>query len=186
MEMMFEKNYYADNKITCVFGSDRRWMKISNYSYHEGIDYSNMNMQKIEIRNLISGVFSRFGNKEKSYGKYVELKHNLKFIGGADENFYSRYCHLRNHNTFSGFVKYGEKLGIMGTTGNSTGVHLHLQFMQYGVIKDEMTDLLRDIIKTMDLGNKAIYYTWQFGNLYISPILLMNYIKKIQKVNEVK
>ena len=52
---------------------------------------------------------------------YVEIK-------TSDGNFLVQYGHLSEIYVSSGdTVKKGQKIGRMGTTGNSTGVHLHLE-----------------------------------------------------------
>jgi murein DD-endopeptidase MepM/ murein hydrolase activator NlpD len=54
------------------------------------------------------------------YGKYVEVEH-----GNAIQ---TRYGHLSAMNVISGQrVKQGEIIGFMGSTGRSTGSHLHYE-----------------------------------------------------------
>jgi len=53
-----------------------------------------------------------------SAGNYIIVKH--------DNGFYSYYLHLNQILVKSGDnVALGQVIGKMGTTGNSTGVHLH-------------------------------------------------------------
>jgi murein DD-endopeptidase MepM/ murein hydrolase activator NlpD len=56
----------------------------------------------------------------RGYGKYVELEH-----GNAIE---TRYGHMSALNVYSGQrVRKGEIIGYMGSTGRSTGSHLHYE-----------------------------------------------------------
>jgi murein DD-endopeptidase MepM/ murein hydrolase activator NlpD len=56
----------------------------------------------------------------RGYGKYVELEH-----GNAIE---TRYAHMSALNVYAGQrVRKGEILGFMGSTGYSTGSHLHYE-----------------------------------------------------------
>ncbi len=56
----------------------------------------------------------------RGYGKYVELEH-----GNAIE---TRYAHMSALNVYPGQrVRKGEILGFMGSTGYSTGSHLHYE-----------------------------------------------------------
>lgn len=53
-------------------------------------------------------------------GKYIIVTHK--------DGFWTRYCHLSKINVKKGQkVKIGEKIGEAGTTGMSTGVHLHFE-----------------------------------------------------------
>lgn len=58
-----------------------------------------------------------------SYGNRVDIQHN---VGGAA--VISRYAHLLSVAVKNGQqVKKGEKIGVMGNTGRSFGVHLHFE-----------------------------------------------------------
>ena len=53
-----------------------------------------------------------------SLGKYVVIQHA--------NNYYTLYAHLSAHRVAEGqSVSRGQVIGLMGTTGNSTGTHLH-------------------------------------------------------------
>jgi len=56
-------------------------------------------------------------NNFKGYGKYVSIRNR-------DGGFKTEYCHL-SQLVKTGQVKAGEVIGLAGTTGNSTGNHLH-------------------------------------------------------------
>lgn len=60
-----------------------------------------------------------------SYGNLVEIEHGYGYT--------TRYAHLASYNTRAGQrVKRGQCIGYVGTTGGSTGLHLH-----YEVLKDK-------------------------------------------------
>jgi murein DD-endopeptidase MepM/ murein hydrolase activator NlpD len=178
---MFEKNYYNKNRITSYFGENRERMEIPGYTWHEGIDYSGHAGTKLVIKDLFSGKIVREGFNN-IYGNYVEVMHNPKFIGGESEIFYMRYCHLESieKNLPTGLLKYGTKIGIMGNTGHSYGVHLHLDCRQKSVKKGFKTRLLLDIQDNIHFENDEHNFNWQFGNLYINPMLMMKYFAKLQ------
>ena len=53
-----------------------------------------------------------------SLGKYVVIMHA--------NNYYTLYAHLAAHRVSEGqTVSRGQIIGTMGSTGNSTGTHLH-------------------------------------------------------------
>lgn len=53
------------------------------------------------------------------YGKYIKLSHSNGVV--------TLYAHLSRIVADSGSVKQGELIGYMGTTGRSTGCHLHFE-----------------------------------------------------------
>lgn len=65
--------------------------------------------------------------EQNGVGCFVRIKH--------DNGYYTLYYHLKS-NTISvnvgEKVKKGQKLGIIGTTGHSTGIHLHFQIDKGG------------------------------------------------------
>jgi murein DD-endopeptidase MepM/ murein hydrolase activator NlpD len=64
----------------------------------------------------IVGKAERFG----SYGKYIQIEH-----GGEME---TRFAHLSGYNVVAGQrVRKGDLIGYIGSTGRSTGPHLHYE-----------------------------------------------------------
>lgn len=54
------------------------------------------------------------------YGNYVFIRHNF--------GFYTRYAHLMRIFVHEGeHVKQGQEIGLLGTTGLSTGPHVHFE-----------------------------------------------------------
>lgn len=71
---------------------------------------------------------------DSSCGNGVELT-------GEDGALYT-YCHFDSHAVESGPVAVGTKLGATGTTGDSTGPHLHLQIKTDGTLRCPQNMLL--------------------------------------------
>ena len=70
------------------------------------------------------GVVS-FTGVRSGYGNVVEIDH-----GGG---FKTRYAHLQGFNVEVGErVAIGQRIGAMGSTGRSTGVHLHYEIWVNG------------------------------------------------------
>lgn len=60
-----------------------------------------------------------------SWGNYVLIYH--------DQTYTTRYAHLSSFSVGSGeYVSRGQMIGREGSTGNSTGPHLHFEVYQYG------------------------------------------------------
>lgn len=83
-------------------------------SFHNGIDLISDNLDLLAVDGG-EVVMSEF---HASYGNVVFIKHGDKYAG---------YAHMRDTPLVrvGDKVEKGQKIGTMGTTGDSTGVHLH-------------------------------------------------------------
>lgn len=83
-------------------------------------------MQGMDDKNVCAiadGVVESVNAHGKSYGKHVCIKH-------AD-GMVSLYAHLSSVAVKVGqSIKIGQKVGVMGATGNASGAHLHLELHQ--------------------------------------------------------
>jgi len=89
------------------------------YHFHNGIDFINPGVSDAPIFAAASGtvVFSGWAG---GYGNHIIIQH--------DETTFSAYAHNRVNLVRRGDeVEMGDVIAIMGTTGNSTGVHLHFE-----------------------------------------------------------
>ena len=77
-----------------------------------------------------SGYVQVAGWSSGGYGNYVIIYHGKM----SDGNQYSTlYGHMRSVATSAGkYVQQGEIIGYVGSTGNSTGNHLHLEVWKGG------------------------------------------------------
>lgn len=95
--------------------------------YHRGIDIVNDSGNNI-VRSIEAGEIIYVGWKEK-YGNRVEVDHMNGFI--------STYSHLSKMGVELGEqVVNGNKIGMMGNTGKSTGRHLHFEILYNGIKVD--------------------------------------------------
>lgn len=101
------------------------------HSFHSGVDLSAKLNDK--VYNLLDGIVTRVGWRG-NLGCAVEVYHpypNVKTICG----------HLNAYSVLPGmFVQRGQVLGYAGTTGRSTGVHLH-----YTVIRADTKDYIEPL-----------------------------------------
>ncbi|NHN32249.1 M23 family metallopeptidase [Paenibacillus agricola] len=103
------------SKVSSTFGY--RWGAL-----HKGIDLTSSNKT---ILASDTGKVSFTGNGG-GYGNYIIIDH----LNG----YKTLYGHLSSIQTSVGqIVEKGEKIGIMGSTGNSTGVHLHFEVIRNDV-----------------------------------------------------
>ena len=95
---------------------------------HAGIDFAAP--AGTPIYAAASGYVQVAGWSSGGYGNYVIIYHGKM----SDGNAYSTlYGHMRSVATSAGkYVKQGELIGYVGSTGNSTGNHLHLEVWKGG------------------------------------------------------
>ena len=95
---------------------------------HAGMDFAAASGTPIYA--AASGYVQVAGWSSGGYGNYVIIYHGKM----SDGNTYSTlYGHMKSVATSAGkYVKQGELIGYVGTTGNSTGNHLHLEVWQGG------------------------------------------------------
>ncbi len=98
-------------------GFGMRWGKM-----HRGHDWAGPSGTPILATG--DGVVT-FARRHAGYGKMVKIKH--------DFGFETRFAHLSRFRVKEGQrVSRGERIGDMGSTGNSTGTHLHYEIRTYG------------------------------------------------------
>jgi murein DD-endopeptidase MepM/ murein hydrolase activator NlpD len=76
-----------------------------------------------------------FAGWDGSYGRKIVIEH--------EDGTRTWYCHLSSFTRTTGYVTTGELIGRVGSTGNSTGPHLHLEVHVDGVAVNPMTFLRR-------------------------------------------
>ena len=109
-------------RITSKFGY--RTNPVSgNYGFHTGIDLAAE--EGTPVAASFYGRVIETGNSDV-WGKYVLMEHS--------ENFRTYYCHLSEIYADEGAViRQGETIGLVGSTGWSTGPHLHFEVRINGV-----------------------------------------------------
>ena len=95
---------------------------------HAGIDFAAPGGTPIYA--AASGYVQVAGWSTGGYGNYVIIYHGKM----SDGNTYTTlYAHMRSVATSAGkYVNQGDLIGYVGTTGNSTGNHLHLEVWKGG------------------------------------------------------
>lgn len=115
-------------KITFPYGAiDTDYLS----GYHQGIDMGNS--QNPNVYSINTGVVSYAGweninNQKQGFGLYVSVKFDVTNTG------YKKvyYAHLSKINVSVGQnVSNATILGVMGSTGNSTGPHTHVEIREY-------------------------------------------------------
>ncbi|MBS8265388.1 M23 family peptidase [Mesobacillus boroniphilus] len=104
-----------------------RWSRM-----HKGIDIARPSNYTIKAADNGNVVYA--GNKGDGYGNKIIIDHN--------NGYRTMYAHLASISVNVGqTVSRGSSIGIMGRTGNSTGIHLHFEVYQNGKIIDPLSKL---------------------------------------------
>ncbi len=116
--------------VTSAYGT--RVHPLSGFTqFHAGTDLLAEAAQP--VRAAYDGVVV-FAGWQGGYGKQIELQH--------DAHVSTRYGHLQTWLVDSGTrVKKGQVIGLAGSTGQSTGVHLHFEVRRDGVPLDPESEL---------------------------------------------
>ena len=91
---------------------------------HKGVDFAAKKGTPIFAAG--NGIIE-YAGKNSSYGKYIRIRHN--------NSYKTAYAHLNNFgkNIHKGKrVNQGDIVGYIGSTGNSTGPHLHYEIIYLG------------------------------------------------------
>ena len=105
---------YDNYTITCPYKKKGKLWKLG---YHSGLDLVGKEKQ---VKAICDGTVRVTAYDPKGYGNYVSIQ--------ADDGKRILYCHLDIVSVCIGQrVKEGDVIGIEGSTGNSTGSHLHLE-----------------------------------------------------------
>lgn len=118
-------------RITQLFGENPDYYARWGYLGHNGEDYGHA--CGTNIRLAYDGGLDVKGQEKNGYGNYLRFLHLYNNI-----EFYTYYCHLSVFSVFT-FINYnvGEVIGLVGTTGASTGCHLHFGLRLKNYSKDD-------------------------------------------------
>jgi murein DD-endopeptidase MepM/ murein hydrolase activator NlpD len=110
-------------RLTSGFGNRKH--PIQGYTkMHKGVDFGAPKGTPIMAAG--DGIVERC-NKFGGYGNYICIKH-----GGNTKTAYAHLCRFAKGMKAGKKVKQGSIIGYVGSTGNSTGPHLHFEVIQNG------------------------------------------------------
>lgn len=116
------------SRVTSGFGG-RMHPIAKQFRMHTGVDYAAPT--GTPIRTVGDGVVE-FAGVQRGYGNVVEIKHR--------DGKSTLYAHMHSIAVRKGqSVSQGQNIGTVGSTGWSTGPHLHFEFRVNGVHHDPMT-----------------------------------------------
>lgn len=90
--------------------------------WHAGVDYAGEDGSSVVA---VAGGVVTFAGTRSGYGELVEINHG--------DGYVTRYGHHKKVLVEVGdVVKKGEQIGLMGSTGRSTGPHVHFEVLKNG------------------------------------------------------
>ncbi len=100
---------------------------------HDGIDFAGK--EGSDVLAVAAGVVTWTGSKS-GYGQMVEVSHG--------DGYVTRYAHNKQNLVAPGdVVRKGEPIALMGSSGRSTGAHVHYEVFKHGRSVDPSSYLRR-------------------------------------------
>lgn len=123
-------------RISSQFVSSRKHPVTGQWRAHKGIDLAASTGTPVET--VGDGVVT-FAGTNGGYGKFIKINHGQGFV--------TAYAHLSKINVKKGArVTQGQLIGAVGTTGVSTGPHLHYEMYKNGnVVHPFNTSVPKDV-----------------------------------------
>lgn len=131
--------------ITATFGQQGKcWA-----NNHKGVDFTAKNKN---IYSTCSGTVRVVAYDAAGWGKYISI--------GDDDGRRHIYCHLQTCAVSEGDnIIAGQHIGVMGSTGNSTGVHLHYQM-------NDASNAVQNVAEYLGIPNEKGKYNSEDFNMY--------------------
>jgi murein DD-endopeptidase MepM/ murein hydrolase activator NlpD len=102
-------------------------------AFHRGLDFAGP--AGAEVVAVASGVVT-YSKERFGYGKCVEINHGNGYV--------TRYAHNQRVLVQAGdTVQKGQPIALIGSTGRSTGPHLHFEVLKQGRAVDPMSFVKR-------------------------------------------
>ncbi len=103
---------------------------------HKGIDFAGP--VKTDIVATGDGIIKQVKTNLGGYGKVITIDHGFGYV--------TRYAHLSAFKVKKGDkVKRGQVIGLLGTTGRSTGPHVHYEVILRGIPKNPVHYFFQDM-----------------------------------------
>ena len=157
-------------KVTSSFSKKRKHPVLGYTRAHKGVDFRAPTGTPIPAAGAGRVVARSFN---RGHGNYVKIRHN-----GSFETLYAHMSRFAKNVKVGTNVKQGQIIGYAGSTGMSTGPHLHYEIIKNGVHVNPMTVKLpaisnlgkQDKHKFLDyreILDEAIHQLEKYPNLFI-------------------
>ena len=132
-------------KITSKFSKNRKHPVLGYTRAHKGVDFRASTGTPIPAAGA-GRVVARSYNR--GHGNFVKIRHN-----GSFETLYAHMSKFAKGVNVGTTVRQGQTIGYVGSTGYSTGPHLHYEIIKNGVHVNPMTVKL-PAISNLDKADK--------------------------------
>ena len=139
-------------KITSSFSGSRKHPVLGFTRAHKGVDFRAPTGTPIPAAGA-GRVVARSYNR--GHGNYVKIRHN-----GTFETLYAHMSRFAKGVNVGTVVRQGQIIGYAGSTGLSTGPHLHYEVIKNGVHVNPMTVKL-PAIDNLDAKNKPLFMEYK-------------------------
>lgn len=110
----------------------------NRYIEHKGLDFGARTGDPVYATGNGEITISEQGEAKRSYGQQIVIDHGF--------GYKTRYAHLSRRLVTEGqYVKRGELIGYVGSSGGSTGPHLHYEVLYMGNNVDPINYFRRDM-----------------------------------------
>lgn len=124
-----------------IEGADFAWPTVGGYvssgvgqrwgAFHKGVDIARTNHRELPPILAVKDGVIESARYSSSYGNVIVIDH------GA--GLKTKYAHMSSMVVKAGDkIKQGEQIGVMGNTGDSQGVHLHLEVTEDGLLQNPL------------------------------------------------
>jgi murein DD-endopeptidase MepM/ murein hydrolase activator NlpD len=138
------------SRVSSGFSSSRLHPVLNKMRAHKGVDFAAPTGTK--VRATSDGVVSLVG-RQNGYGNLITINHQGRYTTAYGHlSRFAKGLHQGQR------VAQGEVIGYVGTTGLSTGPHLHYEFKLDGLQRDPLRVALPDA-KPIDVAHKTAYQT---------------------------
>ncbi len=118
-------------RVTSVFSNNRFHPILKKYRKHQGVDYGAA--RNTPIISTADGIVARRANNPSGYGKVIVIQHGSKY-----QTLYAHMNKFAKNTSTGSYVKRGQVIGYVGSSGQSTGDHVHYEFRVNGVHRDPL------------------------------------------------
>ncbi|HCH56073.1 MAG TPA: peptidase M23 [Rhodospirillaceae bacterium] len=154
-------------RLSSRFGK-RRHPILGYTKMHRGVDFAAPTGTPIYAAG--DGVIT-FRGRNSGYGKYIRIRH-----AGGFNSAYAHMSRFRKGVTQGSRVKQGQVIGYVGSTGRSTGPHLHYEILARGRQVNPLTIKMPSGIK---LGRK------DFARFEVKRANIATLVANLQKKNTI-